>query len=183
MTYITWFDPGVRTGVVTGWFNATSHYEPRTIRQIEGGIVGLEAWLDQPGTFVPVCTAQVWADHIVGSEKFIPRPIEGGSHTLDSTLPLVGEGVLIGRGIMPPYPQGNWQPATAQVLSGGDTPEERKKNSDDLLKAHGLWLTGADVGQDDADDAISATKHILHYLIHTARHRPTRDWLYGEETQ
>lgn len=167
------------TGVVTGWFNETSHYEPREIEQVRGGPEGLDAWLD--ARRIPVWSAQGWADHVVGSEKFIPRTIERGSHTLESTIPLVGEGVLCAKGIMPYYPEGNWQPATAQVLTGGDTAEERRKNTNLLLQAKGLWLTGSDIESPDANDAHSATKHILYYLTRTLRHRPTRDWLYGEE--
>ena len=175
MTYITWFDPGVSTGIVTGWFNDTHHYEPRSVWQVPGGQEGLMGWLDKH----PVESSLLW--QTVGSEKFIPRPIPGGSHTLESTYPLVQEGVLVGRGVMPPYPRGNWQPASSQLLVHGDTPAESKKMSDELLKRLGLWFTGKDVGQPDANDVNSATKHILFFLSRTLKHKPTLEWMYGEE--
>lgn len=177
MTYITWFDPGLSTGIVTGWFNEDSHYESRYIWQIPGGPQGLMDWLeDNPYNFGDL---GLIGGSIVGCEKFVPRPIDGGSHTLESTIPLVGEGVLIGRRVMPAYPFGNWQPAGAQVLRKGKDPAQSKKFSDDLLKEKGLWLTGEDVGQPDANDAISSTKHIIHFLCHKLRHEPTLEWIYG----
>jgi hypothetical protein len=91
------------------------------------------------------------------------------------------EGLLVGRGIMPAYPRGNWQPATSQVLVHGKSPEESKKLSDELLKRLGLWLTGADVGRPDANDVMSATKHIIWFLTRTLKHKPTLEWVYGEE--
>lgn len=172
MPYITWFDPGMSTGIVRGWFSETEHYEPDCIWQIGDGTRGLRAWLD---------THPLPLGLIVGAEKFVPRTKPGMTHTLESTYPLVQEGVLIDREIMPEYPGGNWQMADAQLLLGGKDAEERKRRSDDLLKARGLWLTDTDVGQKDANDAISATKHILHFLTRTLRHEPTRAWLYGEE--
>lgn len=173
--YVTWFDPGVSTGVVSGWFNDTHHYEPRQIWQIPGGQEGLIDWLEEG-----------WPGHygeIIGSEKFIPRPIEGGSHTLESTYPLVQEGLLVGRGIMPPYPRGHWQPATSQTLrrSPDNDPDKNRKLSDELLQRLGLWLTGTDVGQPDANDVISATKHVIWFLTRTLKHKPTLEWVYGEE--
>lgn len=182
MTYITWFDPGVNTGVVEGWFGPAHHFEPRGIWQIPGGQDGLIEWLGS-GHQQRLLTGEY--DHIIGSEKFIPRPIPGGSHTLESTYPLVQEGLLVGRGIMLPYPRGNWQPATSQVLrrSPDNDPDKNKKLSDDLLKDLGLWLTGTDVGQPDANDVISATKHIIWFLTRTLKHKPTLEWVYGEEKQ
>lgn len=166
------------TGIVRGWFSETDHYEPDCIWQVPGGAKGLRKWLDHReethGNWVPL--------EIVGAEKFVPRTKPGMTHTLESTYPLVQEGVLIDREVMPEYPKGNWQMADAQLLLGGKTPEERKHRSDELLQARGLWLTGTDVGRKDANDAISATKHVLHYLTRTLRHEPTRLWLYGEET-
>lgn len=180
MTYIEWFDPGVSTGIVRGWFNDTHHFEMRNAEQIPGGQDGLIAWLDA-GNQQRLLTGEY--DEIIGSEKFIPRPIEGGSHTLESTYPLVQEGLLVGRGIMPPYPRGHWQPATSQVLrrSPDNDPDKNRKLSDELLQRLGLWLTGTDVGQPDANDVISATKHVIWFLTRTLKHNPTLEWVYGEE--
>ncbi len=178
MTYITWFDPGVSTGIITGWFDETHHYEPRYIHQVPGGQDGLIEWLDTVGIM-----GKPELGDIRGSEKFIPRPIPGGSHTLESTYPLVQEGLLVGRGIMPPYPRGNWQPATAQVLrrSPDNDPVKNKKLTNELLESLGLWLTGTYVDRPDANDVNSVTKHILFYLTRTLKHKPTLEWVYGEE--
>jgi hypothetical protein len=64
---------------------------------------------------------------------------------------------------------------------GGDTPEERKRHMDDLMKRAGLWLTGADVDEPDANDALSATRHVVYFVTRTIKHGPTREWFYGEE--
>lgn len=183
--YVTWFDPGVSTGIVTGWFGENHHFEPRGIWQVPGGQDGLIDWLETHPVHPTVMrtAGDRLDDHIVGSEKFIPRPIDGGTHTLESTYPLVQEGLLVGRGIMPPYPRGHWQPATSQVLrrSPDNDPDKNKKLSDELLQRLGLWLTGTDVGQPDANDVISATKHVIWFLTRTLKHNPTLEWVYGEE--
>jgi hypothetical protein len=178
VTYITWFDPGVSTGIVRGWFNEEHHYEPREMWQVPGGQEGLIEWLDDRGDW-----RFGFRGDIIGSEKFIPRPIPGGSHTLESTYPLVQEGLLVGRGIMPAYPHGNWQPATSQVLrrSPDNDPVKNKKLSDELLQDLGLWLTGTDVDRPDANDVNSVTKHIIWFLTRTLKHKPTLEWVYGEE--
>lgn len=173
MPYLTWIDPGQSTGIVTAYYDDVTPYQPYKIEQFGGGVDALKEW-------VRINSISL-AGRIVGAEKFVPRPIENGSHTLESTLPLVCEGVLIGMGVMPAYPKGNWQPATAQHISGGDTYEERKKRHQDLMKRAGLWLTGTDVGEADANDANSATGHALHFLTRTLRHSPTIEMLYGGE--
>lgn len=175
MPFLTWIDPGQSTGIVTAYYDDKTPYEPSMILQFGGGVDALKEWVNMN---VELMT---YAGMTVGCEKFIPRPIENGSHTLESTLPLVCEGVLVGMGVMPAYPRGNWQPAAAQYISGGDTYEERKKSHQDLMKRAGLWLTGEDVGRDDANDANSATGHALHFLTRTLRHGPTIELLYGGE--
>lgn len=169
-----WFDPGLSTGIVAGHFTDTDHWEPRGIWQVEGGFKGLDEWL----------AVNVWLiqqTQYVGCEKFIPRPIENGSHTLDSTYPLVLEGLLMARATMPVYPEGNWQPASAQTLVRGKNAEESRKRTDDLVKKKGLWLTGSDVDRADANDALSSLRHTLHFMTQTLRHGPTLTWLYEEE--
>lgn len=174
MTSILWFDPGVMTGIQYGVFTDSDRYEMRKIWQVSGGVGGLRRWLHGGENAV-----FKHAD-IIGCEKWIPRNMEGASHTLESTLPLVLEGVLIEAEIMPEYPEGNWQPATAQTLSGGKTPEERRKRTNALLEAKGYWLTGSMIGADDANDVNSTTRHIMYYLTRTLKHKPTIEWLYGE---
>lgn len=175
MPTITWIDPGLSSAVVTAYYDDVTPYSPLMIEQFGGGVEALKAWVERNRESLEA------PGRTIGSEKFVPRLIENGSHTLESTLPLVCEGVLIGMGVMPVYPKGNWQPAAAQYLSGGDTHEERKKRHQDLMKRAGLWLTGSDVGRDDANDANSATGHALHFLTRTLRHGPTIELLYGGE--
>lgn len=162
------FDPGVRTGVVYWVWSEHEHAEPREIWQFDGGTTALEFWIDGHHDLINAVT------HI-GSEKFIPRPQEGMSHTLESTYPLVQEGVLIGKGVMPHYPEGNWQPAGCQY------PTKTHERTDELLKLRGLWLTGKDVGMDDANDALSATRQMVYLLTRTLKHGPTIEWFYGGE--
>lgn len=175
MVSILWFDPGLSTGIQYGVFTDDDAYEMRKVWQIGGGVGGLRKWIHGGENEL-----FKHAD-IIGSEKFIPRPVEGMSHTLESTLPLVLEGVLIEAEIMPEYPDGNWQPATAQTLANGPTPEARRKNTNELMERAGYWLTGSAIGAADANDANSTTRHILHYLCRTLKHAPTIEALYGEE--
>jgi len=65
-----------------------------------------------------------------------------------------------------------WQPPAMMYFCGGETKAARKKASQDFLKANDLWLTGKDVGQPDANDAISSTLHALAYF-RSIRHIPT----------
>jgi hypothetical protein len=162
------FDPGVRTGIVHGWWDDRQPLQVLDWWQFDGGTEGLDIWLDSHWTLIQ------GVDHI-GSEKFIPRTLPGMSHTLESTYPLVQEGLLIGRQVMPHYPQGNWQPATCQY------PTRTHERMDDLLKTRGLWFTGSDVGMDDADDVLSATRHMVYFVTRTLRHEPTISWFYGGE--
>lgn len=177
MTSILWFDPGVSTGIQYGVFTENDPYEMRKIWQITNGVTGLRKWLHGGEN-----TLFLHSDY-VGAEKWIPRPMEGGSHTLESTLPLVLEGVLIEAEVIPE--DGYWQPATAQTLATGGmaTPAARRKQTDNLLREKGYWLTGKDVGAPDANDVNSTTRHILHFLCRTLKHKPTIEWLYGEENQ
>lgn len=175
MTSALMFDPGVSTGIVYGVWGERDHYESRGIWQIPDGTIGLDAWIDRHWDLIR-------SVNIIGSEKFVPRQIEGGSHTLESTYPLVQEGILIGRQVMPHYPLGHWQMASCQYFVGGDTPEDRKRRMDDYLKRAGLWLTGSDVDAEDANDALSATRQMMYLVTRVVRHVPTIDWFYGGET-
>ena len=108
-------------------------------------------------------------------EKFTPLQNTGFSLTLKAVEPLRLEGGLVALGIMPDYLPEHydvWPRPSAMYFKGGSTKAEKLKRSRAWLKEHGLLLTGKDVGQPDADDAISATLHAFAYLIRK-RHLPT----------
>jgi hypothetical protein len=168
------FDPGVSTGITYWEWTDKRIAIPVHDWQIYGGTEALDQWIDEHWYLIRSVT------HI-GSEKFIPRPLPGMSHTLESTYPLVQEGILIAREVMPHYPNPRWQPATCQYPVGGDTPEERKRRMDDLMKRAGLWQTGVNAGDSDANDILSARRHMVYLLTRRIRHQPTISWFYGEE--
>lgn len=176
MNYILSIDPGVETGWALGAYGQSQPYELRASGQIIGGLAGFRRWFScRPDD-------RVWnaALQDLICEKFVPLAGEF-SFTLDSLEPLRIEGYLIGTGRMPDYPAVCWQRASCQVLMGGKNLAERKRNSDDLLKEHGLWQTGANLERPNANDANSAIKHALWYLKNTLAHEPTLDEYWGED--
>jgi len=177
VTSILWFDPGLSTGIQYGVFTDSDAYEMRKVWQIGGGVAGLRKWIHGGENEL-----YKHAD-IIGSEKFIPRPVEGMSHTLESTLPLVLEGVLMECELMPVYPEGHWQPATAQTLVNGRDAAENRKRTNLLLKNAGYWMTGSQSGLPDSNDVNSTTRHILHFMCRKLKHAPTIEALYGEEQE
>lgn len=113
-------------------------------------------------------------------EKFVPR----SSLTLKGSIPLVGEGVLIGRGLMPPYdPQiDTWQaPARQYTPFGGKDLADKKKTARAQMKRLGFYKMPRDLGTPDSDDALSASLHALSYVLHTKKHRPTFDLISQNE--
>lgn len=54
------------------------------------------------------------------------------------------------------------------------TPAQAKGQVNDLiLKRLGLWLTGKDVGEKDADDVRDALRHNIYYAVNSLGHLPT----------
>ena len=119
------------------------------------------------------------------SEKFTPLQGKGFAQTLDSTLPLVCEGVLIAYGIMPVYDskEKRWQRPSLMYRHGGSTLAEKKKRSRAFLKKNGLYVLPKELGTPDNNDAISAILHGLNYITHTLNHRPTWDAYYETESE
>lgn len=113
------------------------------------------------------------------SEKFSPRPGEGFGHSLDSTLPLVCEGVLIDRNLLPEYRVGErrWRSPVLQYFAGGSSKADKKRRQHAFLKANGFYRTGKDFGTADADDFRSAASHGIVYVARELKHRPTFEWL------
>lgn len=172
MPYILSVDPGMSTGLALGYYDATTPLNVRYRMQITGGVEGLYELLkpdDVPSLFDAVSE--------VVCEKFTPRPHAGGGGLTRKTVePLRVEGLLIalfGPGMV------TFREPAGQYFSGGSTHPERKKRSREFLKDHGLYLTGRDVGQPDADDAISATLHLIGYMVDKG-HRPTLEHYFKE---
>lgn len=111
------------------------------------------------------------------SEKFSPRPGQGFSHGLDSTLPLVCEGVLIDRDLLPEYSTGEkrWRPPALHYAVGGETKAQKKVRLHRFLKDSMFYKTGKDLGAPDADDFRSAAGHGIAYLAREVKHRPSYD--------
>lgn len=107
------------------------------------------------------------------SEKFSPRPGAFGQ-SLDSTIPLVCEGVLIDREILPEYTpkEKRWVHPINQYVFGGKDKAEKKKRQHRFLKESGFYRTGKDLDAPDADDYRSAAAHALAHLMRTG-HKPT----------
>lgn len=72
---------------------------------------------------------------------------------------------------------GRWQSRTAKSFSRTD-----KKAADKLLKAHGLWKTGKQVGHTDGRDVNDAIIHALAYMKHI-KHVPSMLKYFPEETE
>lgn len=183
----TFVDPGRSSGIAIGYYSETEPWELIKAAQVTGGADGLIRFLTHGPIYIPhrfagesayVSNANIvggiaWKLTKFGAEKFVPYPTPGHSPTLDSSYPLVVEGVLIALGLMPDqYPHPAWQRSSEQYPNGGRTKVEKKKLRQQWLKQHGLWQTGKDVGQPDADDANSAIAHAL-VAMRKRNHLPT----------
>lgn len=179
MTALLTIDPGRSSGAVLGAYSETEPWAPVAVWQVPNGAQGFIEWwgcAKKTGLFNP-------AELEVVAEKFVPYPTPGHSPTLDSSYPLVVEGVLIALGLMPDqYPHPAWQRSSEQYPNGGRTKAEKKKLRQQWLKEHGLWQTGKDVGQADADDANSAIAHSL-VAMRKKRHEPTLRRYWPEDLE
>lgn len=167
--HVLTFDPGVSSGVALASYSDDTPFDLVEAWQFGNGVQGLLDWLNYHEILYS------GLDNLtVVCEKFTPR----SSLTLKGSIPLVGEGVLIGRGLMPPYdPQiVTWQaPARQYSTFGGKDLADKKKTARRRLKDLGWYRMPKDLGTPDSDDAMSATLHALSYVLHTERHKPTFD--------
>lgn len=173
-------DPGVENGVcLFSWDDRT----PMTIErvwQFPGGADGLRSWLEYNDVGVghegPYFGGTRLDALIV--EKFTPRDNEGFSLTLESVEPLVGEGVLIGRGFKP-YIQ--WAEPSMQYFMGSMTlpKPQKKKLARQFLALHGLLPVAKHLGRPNNHDAVSATLHTIAWF-RRKRHMPTIRDLFPE---
>ena len=192
--YVLAFDPGKSSGVALLAYNETEPVRLVKAWQFGNGVQGLLDWLENhyPNSgwllpYSPDSEAErlFWSSEVVVvSEKFTPLQGKGFAQTLDSTLPLVCEGVLIAYWIMPVYDskEKRWQRPNTMYMYGGSTLAEKKKRAREFLKKHGLYVTGKELGAPDNNDAVSAILHGIAYVVKTLEHRPTWD-AYFEETE
>lgn len=190
MSHILVVDPGLSSGIFLGRYSDTEPLTRVAVWQFGGvndevrGVEALLQWIENAfdgQDFWRVPGGCGIDELAIVAEKFTPLQGKGFSLTLDAVEPLRCEGALIAKGLMPAeFPHERWQRPDRMVLAGGDTPVQRKKRSDDLLRANNLWCTGRDVGQPDASDAISATKHAVAYMK-KIRHAPTLAAMFKEE--
>ena len=198
-------DPGKSSGIALLAYNETEPAKLVKAWQFDNGVQGLIDWLDVhrlwdydcgygsheqiwilPMTAHPSSSGYVRDSQLtVISEKFTPLQGKGFAQTLDSTLPLVCEGVLIAYGIMPVYEskEKRWQRPSLMYRHGGSTLAEKKKRSRAFLKKNGLYVLPKELGTPDNNDAISAILHGLNYITHTLNHRPTWDAYYETESE
>lgn len=180
-------DPGMSNGLCL--FSWGDRYGFRRVwaKQIDGGAEGLAATLEALALRARHDVDEHKGYAMIGGmrisalvvEKFTPRQNDGFALTRDSVEPLRGEGVLLGQGFGPLI---KWAEPSQQYFMGDSRlPKDRKKKlAIQFLKEHALHLTGSEVGQKDANDAISATLHGIAYL-RRIRHRPTLLELFGPE--
>lgn len=171
MTFLLSVDPGMATGIVLGKFTEDTAYERLERWQIEGGLPGFREWRGRDGYPWTSMSEVVWV-----VEKFVPLPM-ARTFKLQELEPIRIEGAIEMAGI-----EAVWQRAASMVLAGGDTPAQRKRRSDDRLRALGLWSTPTNMGKDytlkDTNDINSAQKHAISYL-RSINHKPTLDFLEG----
>lgn len=177
MKYVLAFDPGVSSGVALASYSDDKPFDLVEAWQFGNGVQGILDWLNDHRIFLS------GQDNLTAvCEKFVPIPGRGFSQSLDSTIPLVGEGVLIGQGLMSPYnPQSDrWQRPHVMYQHGGKNLSERKKKSRAFLKENGMYKMPRELGTKDSDDAMSATLHALYFITHTLKHKPTFDKYYAK---
>lgn len=180
MTDLVVIDPGCSTGIVTGTYTDDTPFEVTGKYQVTGGLVGLVEFLNN-NQIISYEWVRELADLTVAQtvvvEKFTPRARDdGGGLTLKSVEPLRIEGYLVGMGDIPDFVEGaanpQWRQPGEQYFSGGTDLASRKKASQVWMKERGLWTTGKEVGQPDADDVNSAMRHALGYM-RDIMHLPT----------
>lgn len=145
MTWLYTIDPGVATGIALGWYEETHAYDRTNVWIIKDGLSGFLDWFEDDQPVNPFNA--LWV-----SERFVLRD----NDFVANTEPLKIEGALETLRLRPTY-----QLRTDKALC-----------KDEVLKEHGLWVTGKMVGHSDGRDANDATIHALAYLK-KQRHLPT----------
>lgn len=172
--------------------------------QILGGYTGLNDWI-QGNTYPYMEGATVWLygkgkDREIGefgtdyrshedltiiAEKWIPYPTRGHSPTLESTYPLVLEGVLIHEGLMPEHPHPNWRRSSLQYwMPGANAKIKRKAQENWLKETTDLFRTAGQMGvkHKDAQDYLSSVYHALSWF-RSIDHNPTMACYWPQDAE
>lgn len=155
-------DPGKQTGIAAGFYGDNQPYTLLDVWQVSDGVTGFINWWN--ATAREVIRNYEWSflqPTVMVSEKFILR----ANAFVADTEPLVIEGALQALWSLPIH----WQPRTDKTLV-----------DDRVLKEHGLWHTGKQVGWKDARDTNDAIIHSLAYLKKN-KHIPTLEKYWGKE--
>lgn len=190
MTYLLSIDPGLSSGLVLGEYTDDTPYKRLAYWQVAGGLSGFLEWYYEYWSLGEPWLLGIPYERVIApdfelkviAEKFVPLSGGGFSHTLKSTTPLVIEGAMIALGMIEDYAPESaaWQRADKQYFCGGKTKAEKRKLSKQFLKDHGLYLTGKDVGQPDAEDYCSSILHAFAYMRKIG-HEPTLKHYFGYE--
>ncbi len=180
-------DPGMSSGLCLFSWGDGHGFRRLWVKQIGGGAEGLAAHIEglrlrarhevqEHKGYAMMAGIRITALVV---ERFTPRQNEGFSLTRDSVEPLRCEGVLLGQRFGPLI---EWAEPSQQYFIGNSAlpKAQKRKLAVEFLETHGLELTGADVGQKDANDATSATLHAIAYL-RRIRHRPTLVQMFGPD--
>ena len=164
-------DPGVSSAFAVIEYRDEDSPTLLEFAQVTGGVEGFLEMIKNLEESFPVGVETTWI-----CEKFSPRPgsAAGFSQNLKTSLPLVCEGVLIGRGLMPVYSKGSdrWMSPALQYFLPGKTLAEKKKKRRIWLAENGFKVMPKDVGQPDCDDVRSAISHGIAWL-RRKKHLPT----------
>ncbi len=182
--YLVSVDPGKRSAIAMLRYADDRPVKLHLAYQVDGGVGGFIDLLEE----VIFLGFEPARDVTWISEKFIPRnqSVAGFAQSLDSTLPLVCEGIMIGQRYMPVYIQGGknpqWQAPQLMYWAGGKSAAERKKRLHQWLKDSGeFYVTGKQFGHGDADDIRAALGHGLAWF-RRQKHLPTlTKWFKDDE--
>lgn len=140
-------DPGMSTGVV---YAEADDRELMILErlQVEGGLEGFVEYM-RDASFAydyTVCERFRIMSKVYRQREVEPLRIEGAMYYLTDT-------------------EVHWQYNEAMLIGGRHgSAAKNKRAADRVLKELGIWTTGSQIGDKDADDVNSAMKHLIHFL-------------------